>query len=1120
MTARLGGEHGQAGREETNAAGLWASLQEKLDPAMYAPHALPAVVVSEIRDGAEPYYVLKSPSGTYHRLTGRDYFLWRQMDGATTIKDLVVAYFMEYGTFAFTRVMGLVLALRANHFFVDQPTGVYREIRSQLDRRSVRGRLSTAWKTVMQAPLAISGIDRFFTQVYRKGGWLLFTRPAQMFYILISLVGLILFAHLFSTGSYSIVSTAGSFGLGLVLLLLAQALSVFLHEMAHGLTVKHFGREVRRAGMLLMFGMPAFFVDTTDIWLENRRARLAVTWAGPYSGLVLAGLGTLVILAWPNMPLNPLLFKFAFLSYLIVFFNLNPLLELDGYYMLVDWLGIPMLRQKSFAFLREGAPNKWREGRAKGGGVLAGFRALGSLTRDEKVFVVFGLLAAVWTAYAVYTGLTFWENRVASSAISLWRGGGSAGRTVLTIIGLVLGLLFLSALAIWPYRLLRSLFRNARRQGAFSTTARVAALSATGILLVSILSLAVGRPGAWQSLAAAGLVTAVVLATRVSRDYAGSHLAIVFSMLAAAMAALLSSVVLPPAIPVIVPPGTLWGLAGTLEILGLLLLVAAAIIHFAYSGLQTLHPTEKAGLGFGLTASAALAISAIPALSGAPDIRLLLRQLCPVLALTFLAPTIASYWPTRSGPAWVLLGLGISALLVLPLAGLPLAPAFAMFAAAFAVIRLAYNHLLTGQLPAPAAPAIDDREYLRTVFKHMASILSEQLRQAAGVRGASARIARFNELAGAAGWSVRIGSAGVEDAAPPAENLIEQGRRYAAALNLLVRLTEPSIGKKTVLRALQSAYDGLTWEERELAGRHFLPDVRGAEALHRQFKSLQHTYRALIQRMPLFATLTGAEVDLLASRLRSERVSAGQAIIRQGEPGNKFYIISEGHIEAITSQPNGAVEVVRRMNRGEYFGELALLNDAPRNATCRATAPSELLSLNRKDFDALVRDRFALREKVDAALRRVELLRRIPLFQDMDAGQLQEVAAALEERVYEAGETLIQQGETGDTLFIIESGRVQVTVTRDGVEWPVAERGPGEYVGEIALLMKAPRVATVRSVSATRVQVLAKDAFDHLIAAQISGQHLLEQEATRRLARTRPRENPAFFKSSPIMEGP
>ncbi len=114
-------------------------------------------------------------------------------------------------------------------------------------------------------------------------------------------------------------------------------------------------------GFLLYMGMPAAFVDTTDIWMEPRRPRIIVSWAGPHSGFFLGGLASLLILAVPGAFAQGVLYQFAFLTYLTSFMNLNPLLKMDGYYILMDWLEIPRLRERSMAFIGKPLRTKLRK---------------------------------------------------------------------------------------------------------------------------------------------------------------------------------------------------------------------------------------------------------------------------------------------------------------------------------------------------------------------------------------------------------------------------------------------------------------------------------------------------------------------------------------------------------------------------------------------------------------------------------------------------------------------------------------------------------------------------------------------------------------------------------------
>ena len=72
-------------------------------------------------------------------------------------------------------------------------------------------------------------------------------------------------------------------------------------------------------------------------------------------------------------------------------------------------------------------------------------------------------------------------------------------------------------------------------------------------------------------------------------------------------------------------------------------------------------------------------------------------------------------------------------------------------------------------------------------------------------------------------------------------------------------------------------------------------------------------------------------------------------------------------------------------------------------------------------------------------------------------------------RVVEPGETLFRQGERGDTLFVIQEGRVEIVVEQDGLPFVIAERTAGECVGEMAVFEREVRMATARAVERTRV---------------------------------------------------
>jgi MFS family permease len=101
----------------------------------------------------------------------------------------------------------------------------------------------------------------------------------------------------------------------------------------------------------------------------------------------------------------------------------------------------------------------------------------------------------------------------------------------------------------------------------------------------------------------------------------------------------------------------------------------------------------------------------------------------------------------------------------------------------------------------------------------------------------------------------------------------------------------------------------------------------------------------LLRGIPMFAPVEPKALELMAQRMVRIEVPAGETVIREGEPGDRFYVIESG---ALTATFNG--EVLSQMGAGDPFGEIALLRDVPRTATVTADEPSVLLALDREPF--------------------------------------------------------------------------------------------------------------------------------------------------------------------------
>ena len=110
-----------------------------------------------------------------------------------------------------------------------------------------------------------------------------------------------------------------------------------------------------------------------------------------------------------------------------------------------------------------------------------------------------------------------------------------------------------------------------------------------------------------------------------------------------------------------------------------------------------------------------------------------------------------------------------------------------------------------------------------------------------------------------------------------------------------------------------------------------------------------------LNRVGLLAGLPGETLARLAKRMEREEVAPGTVIVREGEPGDRFYVVFAGML-SVTQSSMGNRGVLRP---GDYFGEVALAMDVPRTATVAAITPAVVASCDRKTFDELIRPLFA-----------------------------------------------------------------------------------------------------------------------------------------------------------------
>jgi putative peptide zinc metalloprotease protein len=400
---------------------VWDRFAERVSLGGYVPVLRDDLTWARMttRHG-KPNIMLADRPRKYLRVGEREDFLAQRMDGTRRVSDLVVDYFERYGSFGLKHVSDVVTQLRQAGFLTDPPRDVWANLGERLNPASKPPERRWTEGTAMRLKVPVRGIDGFVSSYYRAVGRWIFSAPFLVFSLLVSVGGLVAFAGELLRGEDPFASIAGSGVAAIVALVVAYYITILIHESSHALTCKHYGRMVPKGGFLLYYLMPAFYVDVTDAWLEPWRHRIAIFWAGPYSGFFLAGLSALLVWVFPPGIVATVMFKLAVAAYLTNLLNLMPLLLLDGYWILEQWLEIPQLRDRAIAFV--------------GGPLWHLLWTRRRLTRRELFFAVFGILSSVYTFFAVFLAIFLWRKRLTPIVAPLWLTPGLFSKVISVVV--------------------------------------------------------------------------------------------------------------------------------------------------------------------------------------------------------------------------------------------------------------------------------------------------------------------------------------------------------------------------------------------------------------------------------------------------------------------------------------------------------------------------------------------------------------------------------------------------------------------------------------------------------------------------------------------------------------
>ena len=234
----------------------------------------------------------------HYRLEVWEAELLPKMDGTRTVGDLVVERMEAGGGLDAEPVTDLVVALYTGGFLDPAPIATNELIADRLDPASPgRKKLKRFGKTLQ---IEWKGADRLVRFCYRNLLRPFFWWPVALVSGLVALAGLAAFIDVAASGRFHIGEDSAPTEAA-ILLALAFFLT-FMHELGHSVVISHYDRKVKSAGFLIYFGSPAFFVEATDSLMLEQKQRILQASAGPFTELIIAGVASLVIFAFPDGP--------------------------------------------------------------------------------------------------------------------------------------------------------------------------------------------------------------------------------------------------------------------------------------------------------------------------------------------------------------------------------------------------------------------------------------------------------------------------------------------------------------------------------------------------------------------------------------------------------------------------------------------------------------------------------------------------------------------------------------------------------------------------------------------------------------------------------------------------
>jgi len=366
----------------------------------FVPRPSPKVnVKTTVVDGKDRYFMKNHIMGTLYELDKLSYDIWSLLDSKRNMAKILEEMQQTKPDVQPITVLQTLL------FFAE--SGALQAVLEPTRKKRVR--VDSAVKVYVTI---VENSKNFLASIHRVMRPFLRRELLWVSLAFIVVVGLA-FAGQFVRilGDKSRFEILGSSVLGLLVynfVILAPVTAI--HEIAHGLTVVHYGGEPKDMGTGWFYFGPMFYCDATDAWAFSRRHRIMVMLAGNLSTMLI---GSAIVVSVYVLPFSPfissILSMTAFWCFYTSLWNFAPPFETDGYYVLSDLLNMPNLRHDAYAYLKTIVKRALKKPVEELGGYTV---------RRKRILLGYAVLSVVWLTYMAFQSLTLMSYMAQDAAIS------------------------------------------------------------------------------------------------------------------------------------------------------------------------------------------------------------------------------------------------------------------------------------------------------------------------------------------------------------------------------------------------------------------------------------------------------------------------------------------------------------------------------------------------------------------------------------------------------------------------------------------------------------------------------------------------------------------------------